>query len=192
MSTLPAPTLTICGLDELALHGGTGVTHVVSILDPDHPDPEAFAAYAPHQRAVLRFHDAIVPGPGLVLPTADDVRAVLAFGGELAAWSDETRAGHVLVHCHAGISRSAAVMAILLAQHDPASDEDGIFELLVTLRPKAWPNSSLIAMADELLSREGRLNRALARHYRRQLVVFPFVEKFMRDNGRAHEVDMAK
>ena len=46
-------------------------------------------------------------------------------------------------------------------------------------------------MADDLLARGGRLNRALGRHYKRQLVAFPFVEQFMRDNGRAREVDMA-
>jgi predicted protein tyrosine phosphatase len=164
----------------------------VSILDPDHPDPEAFAAYEPHQRATLRFHDAIVPGPGVTLPTADDVKTVLAFGALLAARTDKGGASHLLVHCHAGISRSAAVMAILLAQRDPGRDEDDIYEQLVRLRPKAWPNSSLIALADDLLSRDGRLNRALARHYKRQLAAFPFVEKFMRDNGRAREVDMAE
>ncbi|HLN07865.1 MAG TPA: protein-tyrosine-phosphatase, partial [Xanthobacteraceae bacterium] len=41
MSKLPASTLTICGLDELTLHSARGVTHVVSILDPDHQEPEA-------------------------------------------------------------------------------------------------------------------------------------------------------
>jgi predicted protein tyrosine phosphatase len=187
MTKLPA--LTICGLDELTLHGTRGVTHVVSILDPDHPEPEAFAAYERHHRTVLRFHDAIEPGSGVVLPTTEDVKAVLAFGHRLAG--DDAGAAHVLVHCHAGISRSAAVMAILLAQRDPARDEDSIFEFLVSLRPKAWPNSCLIAMADDLLSRDGRLNRALGRHYKRQLAVFPFVAQFMRDNGRAREVDMA-
>jgi len=188
MSKLPASTLTICGLDELTLHSARGVTHVVSILDPDHQEPEAFSSYERHHRTVMRFHDAITPGPGVVLPTVDDVKTVLAFGERLAR--DEARAGHVLVHCHAGISRSAAVMAILLAQHN-ARDEDDIFDLVVSLRPKAWPNSSLIAMADDLLARDGRLNRALGRHYKRQLVAFPFVEQFMRDNGRAREVDMA-
>lgn len=181
--------LTICGLDELTLFATRGVTHVVSILDPGHPDPGAFVTYERHHRTVLRFHDAIAPGPGVVLPTADDVRAVLTFGEQLA--DDDAGAVHVLVHCHAGISRSAAVMAILLAQHDPGRDEDSIFELLVSLRAKAWPNSCLIALADDLLSRDGRLNRALGRHYKRQLTVFPFVEQLMRDNGRAREVDMA-
>lgn len=182
------PDLTICGLDELVLHGARGVTHVVSILDPNHPEPEAFVAYEHHHRTVLRFHDAITPGPGVVLPTVEDVKTVLAFGDRLAA--DDAGTAHVLVHCHAGISRSVAVMAILLAQRDPAQDEDGIFELLVTMRPKAWPNSCLIAMADDLLALDGRLNRALGRHYKRQLAAFPFVAQFMRDNGRAHEVDM--
>ena len=32
--------LTICGLDELASHSTRGVTHVLSILDPDWPEPD--------------------------------------------------------------------------------------------------------------------------------------------------------
>jgi predicted protein tyrosine phosphatase len=191
MTKLPDPIVTICGLEELGLHGASGVTHVVSILDPGQPEPEAFAAYDPHQRAVLWFHDIIDPAPGMVLPTEDDVRTVLAFGEEVSAGSMGARASHILVHCTAGISRSSAVVAVLLAQREPDRDEDSIFEEVVRLRPKAWPNSCLIAFADDLLSRGGRLNRALARHYQRQLVTFPFVMQYMRDNGRAREVDMA-
>src|SRR4051812_34857716 len=37
--------LTICGLEELASHSTRGVTHILSILDPDWPEPDAFRAY---------------------------------------------------------------------------------------------------------------------------------------------------
>ena len=53
--------LTICGLEELEHHSGRAVTHVLSIIDPDCPDPEAFHAYDSPHRAVLRFHDVIEP-----------------------------------------------------------------------------------------------------------------------------------
>ena len=55
------PAFAICGLDELTGHQGRGVTHILSILDPEWPDPTAFQAYDPHFRATLRFHDAIEP-----------------------------------------------------------------------------------------------------------------------------------
>ena len=62
------PAFAICGLDELIGHKGQGVTHILSILDPEWPDPVAFQAYDPHFRATLRFHDAIEPDPDVLLP----------------------------------------------------------------------------------------------------------------------------
>jgi predicted protein tyrosine phosphatase len=66
--------LTICGLTELGDHGGRGVTHVLSILDPDHPDPADFAGYGrEHRRLTLRFHDIIDDLPGWSPPTPSHV-----------------------------------------------------------------------------------------------------------------------
>src|SRR5918912_309516 len=70
MQPLSISLLTVCGLEELEHHGPRAVTHVLSILDPDWPDPEAFLAYDPHHRTILRFHDAVEPGPGVMLPEA--------------------------------------------------------------------------------------------------------------------------
>ena len=58
----------MCGLDELGLHGRSGLTHVLSILDPDYPTPEVFKAFDDHDKLELRFHDAIEPSPGIQLP----------------------------------------------------------------------------------------------------------------------------
>ena len=78
---LPAfQTLTICGLDELNGHQDRGVTHILSILDPEWPEPSAFQAFDPHFRAIFRFHDAIEPDAGVLLPERADVEAILAFG----------------------------------------------------------------------------------------------------------------
>src|SRR5271154_1014214 len=46
-------------VDGLGFHSAAGVTHVLSILDPGWPEPEAFNAFAPHRRLELRFHDVI-------------------------------------------------------------------------------------------------------------------------------------
>ena len=182
--------LTICGLEELTLHGARGVTHVLSILDPDQPEPEAFSGYSRHRRTLLRFHDAIELAPGLVLPQPSHVEAVLEFGQSLAEEADTAQA-HLLVHCHAGISRSTAAMAMLLAQAEPEQSEENIFERLLALRPKAWPNSLMIDFADQLLRRGGRFSSALGPLYRRQLATYPNIRDYMRDNGRAREVALA-
>lgn len=191
MEPLPISLLTICGLAELDDHRSRGITHVLSILDPDWPEPDAFWTYDPHHRTTLHFHDVIEPGPGLILPAPSHVDAILQFGESLANGAGTAEPTHLLVHCHMGVSRSTAAMAILLAQRHPREDEERIFARLLEIRPQAWPNSRMIGFADEALEREGRLTAALGRLYARQLERRPETARFMQENGRAREVDMA-
>ena len=181
---LPAfATLTICGLDELDGHQGRRVTHVLSILDPEWPEPSAFQAFDPHFRTTLRFHDAIEPGPGVLLPEKADVERILAFG------RDAGDGPRLLVHCHAGISRSTAATMMILAQAHPHESEDAIAERLMEIRPQVWPNSRMIAFADELLDRGGRLVAATGAIYARQLAKRPELGEIMRRGNRGREVE---
>jgi len=50
MTPVSISLVTICGLEELDGHSARGVTHVLSILDPDWADPQAFLAFDPHHR----------------------------------------------------------------------------------------------------------------------------------------------
>ena len=179
---------TVCGISELPAHARAGVTHVLSILDPDVTDPSCFVSYAAHDRLVLRFHDIIAPRPGLVAPERSHVEALLAFGRAAAAM----HGAHLLVHCHMGVSRSTAAMTALLAQAHPEAAEEAVFEQVARIRPQAWPNSQLIAHADALLGRNGRLFESLASFYRRQLRANPALDDLMRQVGRGAEIDMAK
>ena len=104
MRPIPVSLLTICGLSELQSHRTRGVTHVLSILDPEWPEPEPFRAYDPHHRTTLNFHDVIEPGPGLILPRREHVERIVAFGEDLKDSAVEGRDPHLLVHCHMGIS----------------------------------------------------------------------------------------
>jgi predicted protein tyrosine phosphatase len=191
MQPVSISLLTICGLEELELHSARSVTHILSILDPDWPDPEAFLSYDPHHRTILRFHDAVEPAPNLMLPQIGHVEAILAFGRALGHDAQARDEGHLLIHCHAGISRSTAAMAMLLAQLYPDEDEDRHFARLLEIRPQAWPNSVMIGFADELLGHNGRLVGALGRLYARQLAARPNLADTMRGIGRGREVDMA-
>ena len=95
---------------------------------------------------------------------------------------------HLLVHCHAGISRSTAALATLLARHTPLGDEAGIFARIREIRPIAWPNSRMIGFADDILGRGGRLNAALRDHYRLQAPERPEFMAELRRNGRGAEI----
>jgi predicted protein tyrosine phosphatase len=191
MKTLSISLLTVCGISELPDQRARAVTHVLSILDPDHPDPEAFQAYDPHHRTILRFNDVIDPLPGMILPEPRHVEAILRFGKDLAQDRASRTDGHLLVHCHMGISRSTAAMLTLLAQTYPDESEDRLMERLAEIRPQAWPNSLMVQFADDLLSRRGRLTDALRRHYARQIHRDPKTAEWMRQLGRGREVDMA-
>src|SRR5271165_5309809 len=109
--------ITVCGLEELAGHADRQVSHVLSILEPDQAEPEAFGAYGEHARLELKFHDIIEEMPGLIAPQPDHISKMLEFGRDLLSHPENVR--HLLVHCHAGISRSTAAMTLLLAQAQP-------------------------------------------------------------------------
>lgn len=191
MKPISISVLTICGIDELSEARDTPVSHVLSMLDPDRLDVDAFQAYAPHHRTLLRFHDIIDPEPGKVMPTTTHVEAILQFGEELATSRANRNDGHLLIHCHMGVSRSTAGMLSLLAQLYPDEPEDRLFERLRRIRPQAWPNSVMIGYADELLGRKGRLVDALRKHYGHQVEHRPDLATWMKQLARGREVKMA-
>jgi predicted protein tyrosine phosphatase len=132
----------------------------------------------------MRFHDAIEPDRDVLLPQKGDVEAILTFG------RDAAEAGGLLIHCHAGISRSTAATLMILAQAHPDEGEEGLADRLLQNRPQAWPNSRMITFADELLDREGRLMAATAGIYAQQLVRRPELAEIMRRGNRVREVEL--
>jgi len=191
MKTLAISTLTICGIDELPGNSAREVTHVLSVLDPDRAELDAFGAYGEHHRVTLRFHDIIDPRPGQIMPAAGHVEEILRFGEGLRETAEARVKGHLLVHCHMGISRSTAAMLALMAQADPTEGEDALFARLREIRPQAWPNSVMVGFADAQLGREGRLTEALRRHYAHQIEAQPKFRVWMNDLGRKRELEMA-
>lgn len=183
------PALTVCGIEELPDQSGRKVTHVLSILDPHHPGVDAFDAFPAHSRTTLRFHDIIDPEPNKLMPQPEHVGDVIRFAEHLKA---DAADGHVLVHCHKGISRSTAAMLTLMAAASPEEEAESLFARLVAIRPQAWPSSLMVRFADEQLNRRGSLVAALRRHYGRQIVAMPHYVEFMTGIGRRAEVDMAE
>jgi predicted protein tyrosine phosphatase len=179
--------ITVCGLAELEGHSAVGITHVLSILDPGFPDPDAFGAFGEHQRLDLRFHDITEERPGMRLAAREDVTALLQFGRDLLR---EPQA-HLLVHCHMGISRSSAAMALILAQARPDRPALEALAEVRRIRPRIWPNLRVIELGDELLGRDGALVDAAIARYRHVVELKPEVGKMMTDMGRGREVQAA-
>jgi predicted protein tyrosine phosphatase len=181
--------ITVCGIDELSDHCDAGVSHVLSILDPDAPELPVFGAFSEHERVELRFDDVIEDFPDKVAPRRQDVEEILAFGRDLVGEPSAT--AHLLVHCHAGVSRSTAAMTLILAQarSDLAGDE--ILAEVLRIRRRAWPNLRIIELGDALLGRNGAIVSAVSRLYREQLRDQPQLDRDRRENGRGREVEMA-
>jgi predicted protein tyrosine phosphatase len=180
--------LTVCGLDELESHADRGVTHVLSILDPGREDHAALARYGDPHRLTLHFHDEIEPGPGVLLPEREDVEAILLWGRDAFG----VGGGHMLIHCHMGISRSTAAMTMLLAQAHPEASEAGIVARVRDIRPIAWPNLRMVEMADALLRRDGRLTAAVASLYAGNLARRPDLAEVMTRLNRVREVELGR
>ncbi len=179
--------ITVCGIAELASHSAVGVTHVLSILDPGFPDPEAFGAFGEHERLDLRFHDITEERPAMRLAQREDVAALLEFGRDLQREPD----AHLLVHCHMGISRSTASMALILAQARPDRPALDALAEVRRIRAQIWPNLHLIELGDELLGRNGELVAAAVARYRHVVERRPDIGKMMVEMGRGREVAAA-
>ena len=176
--------VTICGIDELGFHWEAGVTHVLSILDPGWPEPEALGAFDAHRRLELRFHDVIEAGPGWIAPERLDVEQLLSFGHDLT----EARGRHLLVHCHAGVSRSTAAATLILAQARPDRPAEEVLQAVVRQRSHAWPNLRILELGDALLDRRGEIVDAARAIYRRRLEREPWMIEQMIEGGRGREV----
>jgi predicted protein tyrosine phosphatase len=133
---------------------GTGARHVVTLLkDTDRvqwPDGRA-----PPNHLILGMDDIVEPMDGYIHPAEEHVNRLIEF---VRGWD---RANPLVVHCYAGISRSTASAYIIAAALAPQRCEVELAETLRALSPTATPNPRLIAVADALLDRNGRMTRAI-------------------------------
>lgn len=175
--------VTICGIPELGEHCSAGVSHVLSIIDTHEPRPPMLDSFGAVDHELIRFDDIVAEYPGFEACTQQHIERVLQFGERAHKKSD----GHVLVHCHAGISRSTAAAAILMAQFAPGEEEAAFLKLL-QLRKHGWPNTRMVEFADQLLKRDGALIRGLDAYRRALLKEKPHLSDVIRNIGRGHEL----
>jgi predicted protein tyrosine phosphatase len=130
-------------------------THTISLLDPDFlaisqiPEPN-------NEQQILRcsFHDigreefaAYYNQPKMA--SSQQIQDILEFTAPLES------ADKLLVHCHAGISRSTAVACGILCQHGLTPTE--AVKYVLSIRSQAFPNQHVIKLFDELLKLDGNL-----------------------------------
>lgn len=126
----------------------------LSLLSPGDDFP-ALSGVEPANHLRVHMHDVRESSEGVVTPAVGHVSNIISF-----------LRGHdpgdaLLIHCFAGISRSTATAFIAACLYNPRTDENEIARELRAASPTAFPNTRIIALADELLGRKGRMTLAV-------------------------------
>ena len=145
----------VCSLSRLyATVDETKARHIVTMLRlvdrvtrPDH--------IAPENHLILAMDDIVTPADGYDAPADEHVQRLIDFA---AGWD---RAAPMVVHCFAGISRSTAGAYVAACALNPARDELQIARAIRGASRTAQPNARIVAIADRLLKRGGRMVRAI-------------------------------
>ncbi len=103
----------------------------------------------------LEFSDIAKATEGYALPEAEHLEELLRFA---RGW-DLRRP--LLVHCYAGVSRSTAAAFVIACALRPDADEQAVAARLRTASPTATPNPRIVALADTMLRRSGRMIHAI-------------------------------
>jgi len=147
--------LIVCPLAELDAALASCPSHVLSLLSPDAAIPP-FPGIAASRRLAKHFNDINEPADGLTAARDEDIADIIAFA---RSWNGEAP---FLAHCWAGISRSTAAAYIIACLYGAEGAEEDHAHALRAAAPEATPNPLMIALADDLLGRSGRMVRAIA------------------------------
>jgi predicted protein tyrosine phosphatase len=132
----------------------TGARSLVTLLNRGTPVTRP-PAIRPERHLFIAMSDIVDPMDGHILPGERHVSDLLAFVGD---WD---RAEPLLIHCFAGVSRSTAAAFIAACALAPTRREAEIAQAIRTASPTATPNARLVAIADKLLGRSGRMIEAV-------------------------------
>src|SRR6202045_129831 len=145
----------VCPLSKLGeTVRATGAQRLGTLIDKGTPvrRPSGIAAEA---HLVVVLSDIVVELEGHTLPAKSHVEKLLAF---VRRWDQEAP---LLIHCWAGVSRSTAAAFIAACDLRPHPDEAEIAQAVRTNSPTATPNARLVAIADAMLGRNGRMAAAI-------------------------------
>lgn len=145
----------VCSLARMpATVTETGASHIVTLLRlTDRAKRPVHIAEENH--LILGLDDIAEAMDGQTLPADEHVERLLAFANQ---WD---RKAPMVVHCFAGISRSTAAAFTIACLRNPQRDELSIARAIRDASPTAMPNTRIVAIADRLLRRDGRMVRAV-------------------------------
>lgn len=144
-------SIIVCPLSQVeAVVAARRPSHLISLLDPDHV-VRTPASLAGERHLRVGVHDICDITDGLVRPEAEHLEQVIAFG---RTWRGDAP---IVIHCWAGISRSTAAAFTLACERNPDVPEALIARRLRDASTTATPNRRMVALADDMLGRGGRM-----------------------------------
>jgi predicted protein tyrosine phosphatase len=145
----------VCSLARLhATVEETGARRVVTLMrDVELVRRPPTIADADHLR--LRLDDISEPIDGYTVPAEEHIAELLTF---VRRWD---RAAPLVMHCYAGVSRSTAGAFVSVCALNPKRAEADIARDIRRLSPTATPNVRIVALADQMLGRNGRMVTAI-------------------------------
>jgi predicted protein tyrosine phosphatase len=150
----------ICRFDEV--EGIAAKQPLAAVLSIEHPGVvPGQSGYAPRLAGV---HQEILTFWDTEDPTAFQRPGIGQVEKGMQFVVDYLSKGDVLVHCAAGKARSAGVALGAMALWSPDRDEKNLVEDLLKIRPQAAPNIIVVAHADKIAGRGGRLTQAVLDH----------------------------
>jgi predicted protein tyrosine phosphatase len=128
---------------------------LLTLLSPGASEPD-WSTLSCRRHLRLAFHDIVEPTAGLIAPDTAVVNAILAFA------RDGANERPLLIHCWAGISRSSAAAYIIACDRNPGH-EQAIADELRARSAYVTPNRWMVALADDVLNRNGAMTAAITR-----------------------------
>ena len=128
-----------------------GATHVISLLVNEEKNLVKLPpGFFPANHLFLDMDDVIEPTADLA-PRRQQIERMLAWVKNIPSESK------LLVHCHAGVSRSTAAALAIKVQEMGVDRIDDAISWLLSIRPQACPNPVIMQYADDILGANGEL-----------------------------------
>ena len=143
----PYPSIQICSLEGAREIDHSMYDGVITIENSNTDNPLRIDESICPQ-LVLCFDDIVTPEGGWILPKETHVYRALSF-------SDGLGDGSLLIHCHAGISRSSGIALAIIAKGLGPGKEKQAFKELEKINPNCQPNALIVWFIDDILQREG-------------------------------------
>lgn len=146
--------ITVTNVDKVPGFIHLGATHLVSLLHSRERNLLFLPKEFKRENWLFLDMDDVISEKAEAAPKKEQVERLLEWTNKLPADA------HLVIHCHAGVSRSTAAALAVKVQELGVDKVKEAIDWLLEARPQACPNPVITKFADELLGAKGELHAA--------------------------------